>query len=175
MKISISYSWKNKDIVDIIDNDWGAIGIPLIRDERDLVFKKNIKEFMRNVNDVDFVLLVISKGYLESKNCMYEALEMLKDDKFLERVLPIVLDDAHISDPHGRLTYINFWENEIERLNEAIKSTKIIGKLKSIQEDLDHLVDIRNSIDTFLNGILNIRYLTWQEAKKNLGVTPLSA
>src|SRR5687767_6208072 len=96
-QIFISYSWKDKDIVETIDNDWKAVGITFIRDVRDLKYKQNIKEFMDRVKSADYVLLLIIKGYLESENCMYEALEMFDGPDFDKKILPIKTEDAKIS------------------------------------------------------------------------------
>jgi hypothetical protein len=97
-QIFISYCWKNKDIADSIDKDWETVGIKLIRDIRDLEFKQNIKAFMQRIDTCDYVLLLISKGYL----CMYEALELFEEPSCKGKVLPILVEDARIVKPKKR-------------------------------------------------------------------------
>jgi len=165
-QIFISYSWRNKDIVDTIDADWEAVGIKLIRDIRDLEYKQNIKDFMKRVNDSDYVLLIISKGYLESKSCMYEAIEMFESSSFKDRILPILVEDARIDKSHERLNYIQYWEEEIEKLNSSIKNLKSHANAIGIYKELDHYTKIRSSIDRFMDEISSILCLPWDEAKQ---------
>jgi hypothetical protein len=75
--IFLSYSWKDRDIADEIDNDFKAVGITFRRDERDAKYRTSIKEFMDTVGKHDYVVMLISDDYLRSANCMYEV--TLKD------------------------------------------------------------------------------------------------
>src|SRR5207249_7955720 len=59
--IFISYSWKNKDIADEIDNRFKSVGITMRRDIRDAGYRKSIKEFMQQIRETDFVLMIISE------------------------------------------------------------------------------------------------------------------
>lgn len=165
--IFISYSWKNKDIADIIDNDWQAVGINLIRDIRDLNYKQDIKDFMRRVNDSDFVLLLISKGYLESSSCMYEALEMFDNPTFKTRILPILIEDARISKPIERAIYLGYWEQEIQKLTNVIKNLTDLTNAASLYEELNHFTRIRAFIDKFINEIMKILCIPWPDAKND--------
>lgn len=166
-QVFISYSWKDKDIADTLDKDWDAVGLKLIRDVRDLAYKQNIKDFMTRVNESDYVLLLISRGYLESKNCMYEALEMFEKPSFKEKILPILTEDARIDKPGERLRYIQYWEEEIDKLNENIKKLKSHANAIGIYQELDHYTKIRASIDRFMHEINSILCIPWKDAKQS--------
>ncbi|MBS4029298.1 MAG: tetratricopeptide repeat protein [Ignavibacteriales bacterium] len=163
--IFISYSWKNKDIADAIDNDWKAVGITLVRDVRDLTFKTPLKEFMKRVKETDYVLLVISKAYLESKNCMYETLELLEEPKFKDRILPIVLDDANITTPQGKISYIKYWDEQIKSVNKEIEGLVGNTNLSELYEELNQYNKIRDNVSKFIAAIVSMRYLSWDGAK----------
>ncbi len=166
-RIFISYSWKNKDIADIIDNDWKAVGINLVRDVRDLEYKQNIKDFMRQVRSTDYVLLLMSKGYLESKNCMYEALEMFEDASFKKKILPILMEDAKIFDPLERLAYIDYWQTKADDLNKATKKLKNMANAQSIYQELNHYNKIRDTVDRFIDEFNNILCVNWPKEKED--------
>ena len=136
-KIFISYSWKDKDIADSIDDDWKAVGITLDRDIKDLEYKQDIKDFMSRVKTTDYVLLLISRGYLESKNCMYEALEIFEDADFKKKILPILTDDVKIHSADGRLKYIHYWQRKIDNLEKEIRKLKSSVQVSSIYQELD--------------------------------------
>lgn len=166
-KVFLSYSWKDKELADTIDKDWEAVGISLTRDVRDLTFKQNIKEFMRRVTKSDFVILLISKGYLESPNCMHEAIEMLNNRQFKKKILPILTADAKLSDPLGRLQYIEYWEGKLRQFNSALLSISSVENTAGVQKELAHLRHIRSSIDQFTTEIQDILCATWPTVKEN--------
>jgi tetratricopeptide (TPR) repeat protein len=166
-KVFLSYSWKNKDVADIIDKDWEAVGISLTRDVRGLKFKQDIKHFMRSVKQSDRVILLISEAYLQSQNCMYEALEMLNDERFKEKILPILVGDTKIHDPISRAKYIKYWEQKADELNESIKLLSDLDGTAGLQRDLSHYRRIRQSIDRFTTEIQDMLCASWPATKAN--------
>ena len=80
MQIFISYSWKDKKIVDEVDKDFMALGITLVRDIRDTEFKDSLRQFMKRIRTFDFAIVIVSDSFLKSKNCLIEILEFIKDD-----------------------------------------------------------------------------------------------
>nr|GFB96483.1 hypothetical protein [Tanacetum cinerariifolium] len=156
-----------KDIADAIDNDWQAVGLTLIRDVRDAKYKQNLKQFMQRVHESDYVLLLISKDYLESKNCMYEALEVFGNPDFKSKILPILTKDAQISDTLIRLAYIEYWDAKQQQLNDSLKrmaSSPI--RAASIIEDLRQLAKIGDSIDAFASEIKDMLCASWPTVQK---------
>jgi Flp pilus assembly protein TadD len=112
--IFLSYSWANKSIADIIDEDFRKLGYVLKRDVRDVPYRSNIVSFMQEAATADFVLPIISHEYLCSENCLYEMGELLNTHQFEKRVLPIMLDNArHIFNAAERGVYYDFWQNEL--------------------------------------------------------------
>jgi tetratricopeptide (TPR) repeat protein len=165
-QIFLSYSWRNKDIADAIDKDWQGVGITMTRDVRDVGYKGNLKDFMKRVHESDFVLLLISKDYLESKNCMYEALEMFEDPNFKRKILPILTDDAKLSDPLARIKYLDYWEDKKQELDEGYRGMKSAAKAASIAAELDHYDKIRNTWDSFADQIQSILCATWPRTQE---------
>jgi WD40 repeat protein/cytochrome c-type biogenesis protein CcmH/NrfG len=92
IKVFISYSHQNKDLVNQIDQDFQKLGLKFVVDVRDLADYGNIKEFMEKIREMDFVVMVITPKFLKSANCMYEVLEFIKDKGFQKRIIPIILD-----------------------------------------------------------------------------------
>jgi len=67
--------------------------------------KRNIKEigawesitsFMNSIRKQDFVILVISDNDLKSVACMYEVMQLLKDDDWLDKTIIMLADDINI-------------------------------------------------------------------------------
>jgi tetratricopeptide (TPR) repeat protein len=167
-KVYISYSWQPDSllIADTIDEDWKEIGLVLTRDKRDIGFKTSLREFMCGMPDGDYILVIISQGYLESENCMYEALELFQHPDFKNKILPIIAPSANIYSVEGLVHYIEYWENKIADATEQIKKLSSPARIKGIIEKLEHYQRIRDSIDSFSSVIRDMRGSSWPDIKK---------
>ncbi len=161
--IFISYSSKNSDIADYIDEVFSKKGIELTRDIRDVEFKKSFKEFMKKIRKTDFAILVISDHFLKSRYCMYEVIEFLKEENFKEKVLPVVLNDVAL-DPLGKAGYLKYWKDEFEKLNNLVDEFDNVEKISPAQ-DLKHYRNISMHIGEFLDTISDMKYEPYEKLK----------
>lgn len=180
-KIFISYCWKNENIVDEIDKSFEKDKVKLIRDKRETEYKDSFKDFMKKIRYTDSVLMVVSDAYLKSKNCMYEVLEVFKDENYKERIHPIIIPDARIYSPSERLDYLNYWKNEYSSLKQKI-SEHSPEEVISLSNELKIMRDINASIIDFI-GIISdwknipldtLRKNEFREIKSKLGIQVLS-
>ncbi|VVV00155.1 Photosystem I assembly protein Ycf3 [Mesonia oceanica] len=104
---------------------------------------------MKRIRSSDFALLLISDNYLKSKNCLYEILELQKDDNHWDKVLPIVCEETKIYTAFDRIKYINFWEKKTIELETALKTIDPINSTE-LYKDLKLFKDISFNIDRFL-------------------------
>lgn len=171
--IFLSYCQKDTDIADLIEKEMepnikGKAKIS--RDIRDVEYHQSFKRFMQSIEKHDYVITVISDNYLKSRNCMYEALEVVKDSNFSEKLMFVVLGDddikyykepkkesifADVYSTSGQTKYSLFWKNkeidlqtQIKELGDPayainqIKEKKIIQKiLLDISEFLEFVKD----------------------------------
>ena len=166
--IFISYAWANSDVADEIDKYFSSVGMSLTRDVRDAKYRESIKEFMKKIGKCDFVLMLISKEFLESPNCMYEAMEMFSYKDFKKRFLPIVLENANFYSPNKRIEYITYWESKYEELNNKIKGIKNLNNIdESLREDLKIKKDISENIGNILGKIKDMNARTYEHHKNN--------
>jgi len=143
--IFISYCWKDKHIVDILDNDFQSIGV--------------------NVTS-DYVLMIISDNYLKSKNCMYEVKEFIKDENFRDKILPIVVNGANIFDTVKALEYTKYWQEQYNILSDKIKDIDPINIQNTIVE-LKVIHEIGLYINEFINTVKYMKVIDIEELKKN--------
>lgn len=174
-KVFISYSWADNNCVDKIDNDFSKIGINLTRDQRDIKYRKSIKEYMKTIRSSEYVLMVISKDYLESINCMYEVLEFIKDSDYKERILPLVKYGTNIFNPLQRLEYIKYWEQKKLELKNQLQGIDITSVIE-LYQDLKKIEEISKNIGEFLNVISDMKSLVITESvEKNQIIEILSS
>jgi hypothetical protein len=96
--IFISYGWggESENIANQIDQAFNEKGVTIIRDKREMAFKGRIRDFVERIGRGKCVIIIINEKYLKSQNCMFELLEIAKHHTFVDRIFPIVLDDARI-------------------------------------------------------------------------------
>ncbi len=117
-------------------------------------YKTDLKDFMLNIAYGDFVIPLISKKYLTSEYCMFEAISFLNRNPkdFEEKIFPIVWQDANIFSDDVRIEYADYWENTHNNLSNKLKG-KDPSKLISLYEKLNMYNEIYNKIDQFLARI----------------------
>jgi sigma-B regulation protein RsbU (phosphoserine phosphatase) len=153
-QIFISYSNKDKALVDHIEYDFKKIDLTLIRDIRDVQYRESFKDFMGRINETDYVLMLVSDNFLKSDNCMYEVLEVIKNREFKTKLLPIRTEELDVFSFQGKTKYIRYWEEKLHNIEEELKSLStqhtsgLIGTLKqtkniclNINDFLEYLYD----------------------------------
>lgn len=160
-EIFVSYAWggESEKIVDQLDRAFQNSGITIIRDKRDLGYRGHIKEFMEKIGRGNAIIVVISKKYLESENCMFELVQIAKNDQFYDRIFPIVLGDANIYKPVQRLRYVKYWEEQIAELDQEMKSVSS-ANLQGFREAIDLYTEIRGMIAKLTDTLTDMNALT---------------
>jgi tetratricopeptide (TPR) repeat protein len=161
--VFISYSWENFEIADKIERDLKCSGIKIIRDVK-LQYKDNIFDFMKQIKDQDFAVLLISDSYLNSVNCMREVLEIITNQKdFEKKILPIILPQTKLFKAEDRISLIKNWETKIKDLNVKLKSLDSLSNTGEIIKTIEDYSKIRDSIDLFTQLILQFNCKSFDE------------
>lgn len=148
----LSYSWANEKTADEIDNLFQSLGIEVKRDKRELGYKDNIKKYMQSIRDCDYAILVISEASLKSQACMYEVLEIMKEQKFIDKILPIIVSGTKLFKPEDQIPFINHWKRESESLEKELTAIGIVEGM-SLATDLKIRKSIYSNIAKFLKII----------------------
>lgn len=119
--VFISYNWGCENIANEIESRLHPY-TDVKRDKTTLKKWGDLQDFMRSIRDQDFAVLIISEAYLKSEACMFEVVELMKEKQWDERVMYVVVDDAHgIYDTVQQLEFISYWEDKEKKLNQQIK------------------------------------------------------
>jgi internalin A len=160
-EIFLSYSWggNSETLADEIQHRMAERGVLIIRDKNEISYRDSIQQFMQRIGAGRCVIVILSKAYLESPNCMYELTQIASRPEFARRIYPIIMPDARIFDPISRLQYIKYWESKRAELDAAMKE---IGQehLEGIRDELDLYEDIRNTIGKITNVLKDMNTLT---------------
>ena len=135
------------------------LGVLIIRDKNEVAYRDSIQRFMLRIGAGKCVIVILSKAYLESRNCMYELTQLAGHPEFARRVYPVVMADAGIFDPVTRLGYVKYWEHKKAELDAAMKE---VGQehLEGVREELDLYEDIRNTIARIMSVLGDMNTLT---------------
>ena len=163
-EVFVSYAWtsESNQLIDQLELRLRGGNVRLHRDRTALHYKDSIRNFMRRLGRGKCIVVILSKRYLESPSCMFELLEIQKKGEFRERVFPVVLKDANIYTPLGRLGYIKYWEEQKQKLDRELRG--VSGeKTSSIREDLDLYAEIRGMLDSITDTLRDMNALTVEE------------
>jgi hypothetical protein len=160
-EVFVSYAWTTESctLVDRLQLVLKEHGIPLLRDREEVRYKDSIRAFMRRLGTGKAVVLVISADYLKSENCMFELIEVAKSEGLRERIFPILLSDANLFKATGRLGYIQHWEQQIQALDESLKTVRA-DNLSSLHDDLNIYCEIRHMFDRIADILRDMNVLT---------------
>lgn len=160
--VYISYSWeKNSDnIVNHFCCVLDHYGIDYKRDKKDCHYTDNIKDFMDSIGNGDIIVVVFSRQYMLSRNCMYELSKINQQENWKDKILPVVVDDS-IRDRSFYIELVKHWKSEKNTLEKNIEELKEIDEncAAPIEEELREANDIFN----FLPELK--RYVDWVNAE----------
>lgn len=162
--IFLSYSWKKVEAADEVGDAVLSRGFHLVRDISDVKYKHDLTAFMKSIRNCDYAITIISDAYLKSPNCMFEIIELLKEQKFKDKILPIYLDDAKIFTPSDRIDYITYWNKKYSDL-KAKAAGLDLAQAGQVAADLKTYEMIRMEIDGFMGAISRMRLIPYDELK----------
>lgn len=152
INIFLSYCWNDSNEADrIYDYFRSSQNIELHRDTIDIKKWESIKEYMQSIENMDYIILLISDAYLKSVNCMYEVLEVMRDRSYRDKIFPAVIYSG-IYSPITRAKYVKYWQDEFKKLENTLQEINVqnLGKLS---KDLKRIQDISSNIAEFLDVV----------------------
>lgn len=159
--VFVSYSWeKNSDnIVNYLCYVLTQNGVVYKRDKKDCNYLDNIKEFMDSIRNGDTVIVVFSRQYMLSKNCMYELSGIMQQEGMQKRILPVVVDDS-IRERSFYRELVKHWKEQIDEIEKEVENLKDYGTeiIAPIEEELNEV----KTIYRFLPDLK--RYVDWVNA-----------
>jgi hypothetical protein len=155
--VYISYSWKDasKYTVDYLCFVLDTNHIPFKRDQKDCPYTSNIREFMNAIRAGRMIVVVLSRTYLFSTNCMYELTGIIEAGEYKNRILPVVMDDT-IRESLFYVDLVKYWKGKKEEQEEVVNQLDAIDpamaepeaeKLREIEAIYSKLREIKKYID----------------------------
>jgi tetratricopeptide (TPR) repeat protein len=166
MNIFLSYNWNNKTEADYIEKNLSSIGISIKRDINNLNYKDDLREFMTQIRESDYAIILVSVDYLKSPNCLFELIQLFKDKDYDKKILPIIFDNTKIYSVSDKVSIIKYWSEKCIEIESQIKILEPTNALNLLKE-LKLYKDIYSSIDEFLENISKRLNINISDAVKN--------
>lgn len=150
--VFMSYNHGSSDFVDKIENLLAGI-CNIKRDKNEIGDWESISDFMKTIRKEDFAVLVISDSYLKSTACLFEVIQLMKDENWDKHTMYVIMDDAKtLYNLGGQLDYIQHWENHYKDIYKKIEQLPLESAHKQI-EQLNKITTIKKEIGEFLNKV----------------------
>ena len=150
--VFVSYNHGSSDFVDKIEKALAGI-CNIKRDKNEIGDWESISDFMKTIRKEDFAVLVISDSYLKSTACLFEVIQLMKDENWDKHTMYVIMDDAKtLYNLGGQLDYIQYWENHYKDIYKKIEQLPLESAHKQI-EQLNKITTIKKEIGEFLNKV----------------------
>jgi hypothetical protein len=160
-KVYFSYKWNNNEaFVTQLYNSLLKDGFLLQIDKKDMDYKDSITNFMSEIGDARYIIVVLSKDYLKSWYCMYELFQIylgagMEKAEFQKRLFPIHLEDVNIDDLEEVNSYTDYWEQEAADIHKLIiqDPNNVNTELAKKKDFLGRLINDNGNLLAFLSDI----------------------
>lgn len=146
----ISYCWNDGNVyADELEaqlNDYFDVK----RDKSQLIANDDLNDFMAEIANCDYVLIVLTAGYVKSLNCMREVAYLLQQPDWKYKSMVLVVDET-IYSTDGKIEILNYWSLR-KRKADGESATADLGKI-ILEEEASVLHDICSQLEKFLYGI----------------------
>jgi len=171
-QLFISYAWADEEgneMTNGLKRKLEEENFRVLLDKDNLAYKADIMDFMKRIGKTDGAIVLISKDYLESINCMRELLELDKvydDEEFLTRIFPICMDDAKFFDNKELLNYEQKWKDKKESYEKEYRDRgQPAGK--ALDEDYEFIKIIIENFVEVTKKLTAINLSSSQKLKDN--------
>lgn len=171
--VFLSYSHNDNEMADRVDVELEFHGYHVVRDTRDLKPWDSLLEFMKRARTEDCAVLLITDAYLHSESCLYELMQLMKDDDYVDRTFPIVMDNgleprASLFNLEYHVKIVRYWQEEEERCSKAIAGIRP-ENMVGVAERYRRIKYIAGSIDRFMGEFMSSRVLgTLEKGSANI-------
>ena len=185
-KVFLSFSASDVNIADIVQDyltKQAKDKIKILRFDKDLKYKDDVKGFMQKVPQCDFVVSIVSDSYLKSQGCMYEVTQLMLDKNYYEKLLFIVISEEDkkyykASRIRGvqikadiysssRFNYIKYWKEKKEEIDAVAGEIADIALISKIADQSKEINTIALNIGDFIEKL----YCGWGKPLKKMIAT----
>lgn len=167
MEIYISYSWAPP--LKAIMKHWlcpifDANHVDYIIDEKDCGYGHDIVKFEKEIGKADNVLIMVSKSYFKSINCMYEMALIMKYTTWRKKRLWVSADDFKREEKEYD-TIFDSWNKELARINK--KLTGDVNRDRYYKEKKEKIEIILQYFPDAWQQIMNKNTLSFERISAN--------
>ena len=147
----ISYNWNDGGVLaEELENQLSDY-FDIDRDRSCLKINDDIYGFMARIAICKNVVIVLTREYVKSINCMLEVSYLLQQPDWSEKVMVLVVDDT-IYSTERKIEILNYWDIKKKQLE---KNADGIAE-NIINDEIEKIAMINSKLEEFLRGISRI-------------------
>ena len=165
-RVFISYAWgddsseigrKWEQVVEDLCANLRTAGWEVVRDKTVMRFGDLISTFMKTISHADLIIIIFSGKYLRSLYCMTELYGIYRRSnsakEFLQRIIPLTLNDAKIGTWRDRARIAQHWKTEFEELEKSLchLGPEDFKLYKSMQDWHNHIGEVLAHVSNVLS------------------------
>lgn len=155
--VYFSYNWevKSDEIVDKLTVLMRRNGLPYKRDKENCKYRDDIHEFMNKIREGKYVVILLSKPYLESFYCMYELVGVISHEDYKDRIIPLVTDNS-IRDDGYYYSLCELWSSrKHDRMYKSQLKKKGVKRFYLREKDaiIDDILETLQSVKDYVDAI----------------------
>ncbi len=167
-KVHISYKWEDpgqgivRNWLYPAINESGLLGV---LDVHGCCYMHSIMDFERQFGVADIVVIVVSNAYLNSKNCLFEATSIIRNQNYRNRIILINLDNIKIES-----TQYEYMVSEYANLTkqfELAKNSLPKPTGSYYDEEYEQCTTILNGIADFMKMLRDYNSLNFTTLSEN--------
>lgn len=120
------------------------------RDKTKLIPNDDIYDFMAEIANEDYVVIVLTEGYVKSKNCMLEMAYLAEQEDWSEKAMILVIDET-IYCINRKIEILEHWKAQ-KKQNDLLIEKESVGK-DILNQEKEYLDCINKRLEFFLLGI----------------------
>jgi hypothetical protein len=162
--VFISYASSVEDLfVDRLYQSLIEEGINAKIDKIDLKYRESLGNYIEKLGNGSAIVIIVSDKYLRSPWCMWELLNIYKAKDFQDRVFPVVMADAEITDGIGRLGYAEYWETRLRNFDTAMQKVNRLAISDATVEEGRRIREFADKVDTLASMVADMNFRTMDE------------
>lgn len=146
----ISYCWSDgNNYADELETQLTDV-FEVKRDKSQLIVNDNLYDFMAEIANCNYVIIVLTSAYVNSLNCMLEMSYILEQPDWENKLMVLVINED-LYKTEKKLEILNFWNSRRKKLIEMSDSEKV--GLEIIEEEKKYVESISKCSEVFLYGL----------------------
>ena len=120
------------------------------RDKTRLIPNDDLYDFMAEIANQDYVIVVLTTEYTKSRNCMLEMAYLANQDDWAEKTMVLVVDNS-LYEADNKINILTYWRDRQRKATLTLETCEVGSSI--LEQEIEYLKEINNKLEPFLVGL----------------------